>query len=235
MPFHLILHICIQITTPGNRVTLIAGSLTIRAVRSVWEASKQLILRTDWFAAVTLHDNSKTWKRTLLSEIYVTVLSGNTTIIEKPNFPNYFKWFEYQCLSPSLTISVFLDIAEISRCFFNSDNAPSCKSLWMSAGQNLRGQIQNFHMLFYFSVFIIYVISDVAVLKRSDSCNWGSLESISINYTFPNWICHMQTETSVDSTMFKLASDLESGPDSTVNELEALSSEKITDFWQEGG
>lgn len=45
----------------------------------------------------------------------------------------------------------------------------------------------------------------------------------------------MQAETSVEGTVLKLASDLESGPDSTVNELEALSSEKIIGVWQEGG
>lgn len=45
----------------------------------------------------------------------------------------------------------------------------------------------------------------------------------------------MQTETSVEVTVVELASDSESGPDSTVNELEALSLEKITDFWQGGG
>lgn len=45
---------------------------------------------------------------------------------------------------------MFLDIAEISRCLFNSENTPGWKSLWRSSGQNHRGQIQNFHMLFYF-------------------------------------------------------------------------------------
>jgi len=40
----------------------------------------------------------------------------------------------------------------------------------------------------------------------------------------------MQTEISVEVTGVKPASDSEPGPDSTVNELEVLRSEKITDF-----
>lgn len=44
----------------------------------------------------------------------------------------------------------------------------------------------------------------------------------------------MLTETYVEVTLAELASDSESGLDSTVNELEALSLE-IIDFWQEGG
>lgn len=53
---------------------------------------------------------------------------------------------------------------------------------------------------------------------------------MSVNHLFQNWICYMQTETSVEVTGVELASDLEFGPDGTVNELEALSLEKITDF-----
>lgn len=45
----------------------------------------------------------------------------------------------------------------------------------------------------------------------------------------------MQSETSVKDSWVELAADSESGADSTGNELEALSLEKITDFRQEGG
>lgn len=44
----------------------------------------------------------------------------------------------------------------------------------------------------------------------------------------------MQTETSVEVTGVE-QSGSKCGPYSTVNELEALGSEMITDFWQESG
>lgn len=163
------LHISIHITTPGKRVTLTAGSLAIRASKiSLWVS-----FHNSWFRGLIA---LLRWPSRIIAKLekglcYLRSMSvffsGDTTIINKTKFFYLSQIIWISILDSQLNNSSVLGHSRDFQMPFQFRKYARLKKPLKVFWSKPQGPNSKFSNVVLFLVFFIYVISDVAVLKKS--------------------------------------------------------------------